>query len=428
MFKQIMLITVTCSLIFTTGCDSNVTSEAAGIPVAIKKKKAPEVEQEILQQLVDGNNGFAWDLYHKLVDIETSNNKEVKNIFFSPNSISTALAMTYAGARDRTAEQMKKALHFTLPEEKLHPAFSALIDHLNGADKSEERSYILAIANALWGQKGYNFLPQFRQLLADNYGAGLQDVDFVKATEQARQTINTWVEKQTVHKIKELLQKGILDRLTRLVLTNAIYFKSNWAFQFKKDMTQPAPFMVNKLTKIQVPMMHQHTKFKYYRGKNFQVVDLPYVKQELSMLIFLPDQVDGLKEVESAINSEKLLQIRSQMHKVKLHVYLPKFKTTYAFSVKDALMALGMVDAFEGANFSGMNGKLDLYISAVIHKAFVDVNEQGTEAAAATAVVVGIRSASRPIVFRVDHPFMFVICDNETGSILFMGRIINPVQ
>jgi serpin B len=369
--------------------------------------------------VVRGNNEFAFDLYAQL-------KQKDGNLFFSPQSISTALAMTYAGARGTTADEMAKTLHFTLKEDKLHPAFHALIEELNGAGK--KRGYQLSVANALWGQKGYKFLPDFLQLTKKNYGAGLREVDFAGDTEGARKTINAWVEKETKDKIKDLLQPGILDSLTRLVLTNAIYFKGDWDRQFKKDLTRKEEFHVSADKKTEAMMMHDDGKFKYFDGGTFQALELPYKGKELSMVVLLPNKIDGLAEFEKTLTAAKVADWLPKLREQEVMVSLPKFKMTSEFSMKDTLAAMGIKQLFNpnGADLSGMDGTRNLFVSAVVHKGYVDVNEEGTEAAAATGVVVTLRAAPAHPVFRADHPFLFLIRDNRSGSVLFLGRVANP--
>jgi serpin B len=335
--------------------------------------------------------------------------------------------MTYAGAHGDTAEEMAKALHFTLAPDDLHRAEAALLTGLNGAGKS--RGYQLNIANALWGQQGYGFKDDFLRLTKTNYGAGLRQVDFIRDTEGARQTINAWVEKETRDKIKDLLPKGVLDDLTRLVLTNAIYFKGDWASQFKKDLTRDGEFQTG-LDKVKAPLMHQTARFKYLDADGLQALELPYAGKELSMVVLLPKKADGLAELEKTLSADKVAGWLGKLREQEVVVTLPKFKTTCDYSLSGPLAALGMKKAFQPtADFSGMNGrKDDLYITAIVHKAFVDVNEEGTEAAGATGVVVGVRSVPVRAEFRADHPFVFLIRDTRNDSVLFLGRIVNPTK
>ena len=334
--------------------------------------------------------------------------------------------MTYSGARGTTADEMAKTLHFSLKEDKLHQAFHALIEELNGGGK--KRGYQLSVANALWGQKGYKFLPDFLQLTKKNYGAGLQQVDFAGDTEGARQTINDWVAKETKDKIKDLLQPGVLNSLTRLVLTNAIYFKGDWDRQFKKDLTRKEEFHVFADKKSETMMMHDKGKFKYFDGGTFEALEMPYKGKDLSMVVLLPKKIDGLAEFEKTLTAAKVAEWLPKLREQEVSVSLPKFKMTSEFSLKDTLSAMGIKQLFSpnSVDLSGMNGERDLYVSAVVHKAYVDINEEGTEAAAATGVVVALRAAPAHPVFRADHPFVFLIRDNRSGSMLFLGRVANP--
>jgi len=296
--------------------------------------------------------------------------------------------------------------------------------------RGEKGKYELIVANALWGQKGYEFLKEFLQFVESNYDGQLNEVDFIGDTESARRIINAWVEKKTKDKIKDLITQGVLNQLTRLVLTNAIYFKGNWVSQFKKERTEDAPFALVSGEKVDTPMMNQTEQFPYMQEEDFQAIELPYVDNELSMVIFLPKKIDGLADFEKTLTMENLSRWLQKLHKCKVIVSIPKFKMTSQFSLASVLKSMGMTDAFvpDVADFSGMNGKKDLYIFAVIHKAYVDVNEEGTEAAAATAVVTrttAIGPKEMP-VFRADHPFLFLIRDNSSGSILFIGRMMNP--
>jgi serpin B len=368
--------------------------------------------------LVQGNNTFALDLYRELAT-------EKGNLFFSPYSISTALGMTYGGARGDTAAQMATTLHFGLPPERLHPAFGSLIKEINGAGKP--RKYQLQTANRLWGQKDYGFLPEFLKLTETNYGAGLKEVNFAGATEEARKAINAWVEKQTRDKIKELIKPGILTPNTRLVLTNAIYFKAAWMHPFSEKSTVKGDFHVGADKKVTVPLMHGGVRTGYFKGDDFEALNLPYESYDLSMIVLLP-KAGGLADFEKRLTAANVQGWLGKLRTHRVTVTLPKFKVTAEFMLKPTLSRMGMPLAFDSrkADFSGMTTREKLWISHVIHKAFVDVNEAGTEAAAATAVVMEGRSAPPPATFRADRPFVFLIRDNRTGSILFAGRVTDP--
>lgn len=366
------------------------------------------------------NNGFALDLYAQL-------RAKDGNLFFSPYSVSTALAMTYAGARGATAEEMRKVLHFRLEDAKLHEAFAAQIRELNGDAKG--RGYALSVANALWGQQDYRFKEEFTALLEKNYGAGMNLVDFAGATEEARRTINAWVEKKTQDKIKELLKPGILTSYTRLVLTNAIYFKGDWAAKFDKKATAKAPFSLSDGKAVDVDMMYQRATFGYADDGKVQALSLPYKGKELSMLILLPRDTAGLKAMEEGLTAKTLGEWVARLREHEVCVWLPGFKMTCEFALNKVLSDMGMPSAFDpdAADFSGMSTQPGrLFISAVVHKAFVEVNEEGTEAAAATAVVMSADSEPMEFQFRADRPFVFAIRHEKTGAILFMGRVANP--
>lgn len=375
------------------------------------------------EAVVSGNNAFAVDLYSQLKE-------EEGNLFFSPYSISTALAMTHAGARGNTEKEMAKTLRFSLAQEYLHAAFADLESRLN---KLQEVGNIkLSVANSLWPQKDYKFLDEYLSLVKKHYGVSITPVDYKRASEAARKMINNWVEDKTEEKIKDLIEPGVLGALTRLVLVNAIYFKGKWESQFKASSTKDAPFYIPSKKAVQTPMMTQKQNYKYAQFESLQILELPYVGNETSMIVLLPKEPDGLKQLETNLSVENLKRWERRLGKRKVLVFLPKFKMTSAFRLDKTLISMGMVDAFSDskANFAGMDGRSDwLYIGAVIHKAFVDVNEEGTEAAAATAVVMRTTEMpAPPPTFRADHPFIFLIRDNQSGSILFLGRVVNPLQ
>ena len=374
-------------------------------------------------ELVSANNGFAFDLYQQLRPQEG-------NLFFSPYSISTALAMTYGGAHGETEKQMAKTLHFNLPPDKLHPAFAALEKEINAVQQNGKVK--LAVANSLWPQKKFALLPEYVALCKTHYGTTVTPLDYVGATEVSRQTINDWVAEKTAKKINNLIQPGMLTTLTRLVLANAIYFKGDWASQFDKEFTGEAPFHVSADKTIpRVPLMHLEREFRYGETPALQVLELPYAGNELSMMILLPKKSDDLADPES-ITAVQVDQLNKQIERREVNVFLPKFKLGSEFFLNNLLSTLGMTDAFDKtkADFSGMDGEKDLFISAVVHKAFVDVDEEGAEAAAATATITMFNSTARKpeesVTFKADHPFLFLIRHNQTGAILFLGRVMNP--
>jgi serpin B len=367
---------------------------------------------------VRGNTQFALDLYHKLAA------EAEGNLFYSPYSISTALAMTFAGARGRTAAQMARALRFELDAERLHPAFGRLQDRLG--DVQKQGHVQLSVANALWPMEGYPFLQAFLELTARCYGARTRPVDYRQA-EAARHTINAWVEERTANKIQEVIPPGLLNELTRLVLVNAIYFKGDWEHPFDPSSTQDVAFWVTPERQVQAPTMTQKREFAYAEFDDLQAMELPYAGGDLSMVVLLPRERDGLAGLEAHLNPQTLDRWIEKMRHCEVRVYLPRFEATYFVRLDAVLRSLGMVDAFEDADLSGIDGSKELYLSAVLHKAYVATDEHGTEAAAATAVLVQALSMPAPVPeFRADHPFLYLIRERSTGSVLFVGRVVNP--
>ena len=372
-----------------------------------------------LSTLVAGNNEFAFDMYKKI-----SESNQNKNIFFSPHSISKALGMTYVGARGNTEKQMAKVLHFSIPQNELHGAFASLSQTLLD---SGPRVYQLSIANALWGQREYPFTADFLALVEKNYQGAFHTADFISDKEGSRQTINQWTEQNTAGKIKNLLQPDDIDELTRLVLTNAIYFKGDWAAKFKPEQTRTEKFQVQPNIMVDVPMMHQTGQFGYAVTNQGQVLELPYAGKELSMLIFLPK--DSGPDIGAELSADALNHWLANLDERPVSVTLPKFKFEARYGLSSMLAKMGMPDAFilPGADFSGITGEKRLYITGVIHQAFIEVNEEGSEAAGATAVIMGTKSvAPKTPEFKADRPFTFLIRHKPTGAILFMGRIANP--
>jgi serpin B len=373
--------------------------------------------------VVRGNTRFALELYAKLRGREG-------NVFFSPLSVSTALAMTSAGARGTTLEEMKRVLH--LPEQgRLHPAMAGLEAGLLARNGQQVE---LSLANALWGQKKA-FLPEFQELLRRHYGAGLHQVDFAGSPGGAREAINRWTEQRTGGKIKDLLPREAVTADTRLVLTNAVYFKADWASPFKKSATEPGDFRLAGGGTVRTPLMWQEGRFGYLEGEGFQALEMPYVNKDLAMVILLPEKPGGLRELERRLTPENLASWTAGLREQEVRVTLPRFKLTGAAELSKTLAEMGMARAFTGsADFGGMDGGAEpLSLSAVIHKAFLDVAEEGTEAAAATAVAAVLAAAPPPTpvpvpVFRADRPFLLLIRDRKTGSILFLGRLTNPTS
>jgi len=385
---------------------------------------SPAVSEANLTTLVNGNSAFAFDLYERLGTTEG-------NLFYSPYSISLALAMTYAGARGETERQMADTLHFGLSQDRLHPLFNGLDLELDkrgeDAKGKDGEGFRLNIVNAIWGQAGYEFLPAFLDVLAENYGAGLRPLDFAKEPEASRLTINDWVSDQTEERIEDLIPRGVINELTRLVLTNAIYFNAAWLHPFDEEATEDGPFHLLDGGVVTVPMMRQTETFGHAEGDTYEAVELPYDGEELSMVVLLPHS-GQFKAFEDALDVQRAEAIIESMSRRNVALTMPKFEFESEFSLKDTLAAMGMPIAFSiAADFSGMTGEPDLFIAEVVHKAFVSVDESGTEAAAATAVVMQLKGMpQQPIEVTVDRPFIFLIRDIQTGSILFVGRVVNP--
>ena len=385
-----------------------------------------------IEDLVSGNNAFAFDLYQVL-------SAEDGNLFYSPYSISLALAMTYAGARGETEQQMASTLRFDLPRDRLHSVFNGLDVELagrgEGAEGTDEEGLRLNIVNALWGQKDFEFLSEFLDLVAENYGAGLNLLDFVNAAEDSRLVINDWVSEQTEGKIEDLIPPGAIDGLTRLVLTNAIFFNAAWLYPFSESGTKDGVFHLLDGEELMVPMMSQTADFGLAMGDGYQMVELPYDGGELSMVILLPN-AGHFDPIEDSLDGNSVRAMADGLTSTRVALTMPKFEFESDFSLAGTLGEMGMPVAFtpafgpctsETADFSGMTGTCDLFIKDIMHKAFVSVDEAGTEAAAATAVIIGTDSVKpQPIEVIVDRPFVFLIRDIETGAILFIGRIADP--
>jgi len=385
---------------------------------------SPDVSPSEQALLAEGNSAFAFELYQALKG-------EEGNLFYSPYSISLALAMTYAGARGETAQQMADTLQFLLDQDKLHPAFNWLDAELakrgEGAAGKDGEGFRLNIVNAIWGQKDYEFLSSFLDVLAENYGAGLRILDFITETEKSRVTINDWVSDQTEERIEDLIPQGAIGELTRLVLTNAIYFNAAWKYPFNKDMTANSPFYLLDGGQVIVPMMKQTESFGYAEGEGYQAVELLYDGGELSMVILLPE-AGKFEAFEEGLQAQQVSDIISDLQLTEVALMMPQFEFDSEFSLKDTLAEMGMPIAFSsGADFSGMTGDPELFISDVVHKAFVAVDEAGTEAAAATAVIMDLTAVPEPPVeVTLDRPFIFLIRDIDTGAVLFVGRVMNP--
>ncbi|MBC7363944.1 MAG: serpin family protein [Candidatus Aminicenantes bacterium] len=418
-FAIFMLVIYATAASTSCGDDTLEKSEEAS---ALKVSQVGKFDSgAAINTVVNASNQFAFDLYSVLKG-------EEGNIFFSPYSLSLAMAMAYEGARGQTAEEIKQVFYYPEDIEILRRGYAETINQINKKDKK----YELRTANALWAQNNYPFLPEYFKTVEKYYGGKVTNVDFVRDTENSRLTINKWVEGQTNNRIKDLLPQEVITPLTRLVLTNAIYFKGNWENQFPKGNTKEEEFWISADKKVRVPLMFiRERKFNYTENENLQLLELPYAGNELSMLVLLPR--NELREVEPYLKPDKIQDLMKDMRQEELDVYLPRFKfeTKYLMGGEQGLLGrMGMPTAFSEmrADFSGMTGKPDLCITEVVHQAFVEVNEEGTEAAAATGIVMGIKAMLEKKVFRADHPFIFFILEKRTGAILFFGRVIDPAK
>ena len=411
----VALIAVACAFV---GCSRAIVEPPNDPPEEVPPITPINVPPEDLKALVDGNNQFAIDLYKKLAEKEG-------NIVFSPYSISSALAMAYAGARGETAEQMAKVLGITKLGDRVHPAHADLGQRLKsggGKDKPE-----FHVANSLWGQRGMPFLPEFLNLTKRHYDGGFREVDFVDDTEGARRTINGWVGEQTKEKIPELLKPNVLSSDTQLVLTNAIYFKGDWALPFNSYATKDGPFHCSPTNSVTVPLMSQEATLRYAEAGDARVLELPYVGGEYSMVLVLPKRQEDMGRVQAGLSGGSLDAWLAKASEREVKVTLPRFRMRVPADLIPPLKQLGMVAAFDNADFSGLTGARGLRITAVVHEAFIDVDEKGTEAAAATAA--SLAGAPRLLVeFRVDRPSIVAIRHRDSGCVLFLGKVTDPAQ
>lgn len=421
---QIIALCVMLSMILAA-CTPSVSLSVAESNKS--RDKNPQIAEGDLPTLVDGNNAFALDIYNAL-------RSENGNLILSPYSMSLALAMTYAGARGDTESQMAQAMHYQ-PQAQLHPAFNALDLALEkkpiNLDKDQEPLQI-NIANSVWAEKTMPILPDYLDTIALNYGAGIHLADFLNKPNEERVAINNWVSAETEEKIKDLLADGSITPDTRMVLVNAIYFKADWLQKFDANSSYDGTFHLLDGTEVTAKMMGETLhEINYMQGNGYQVVELPYAGETAAMDIILPDE-GNFESFEASFNKDVYDEIVNGLQVVpSARVNLPKFEFTSDFSLSDALIKLGMANAFDRglADFSGMTGEKDLFIGDVIHKAFVAVDEEGTEAAAATAVIMEATGAPmQDIVFIADRPFLFIIRDTVNGQILFVGRVLNPAQ
>ncbi|HNX16809.1 MAG TPA: serpin family protein [Methanoregula sp.] len=429
------VLSVIASAVFIAGCASILKTNATQVSPTPSASPLPGItpggqglSASTGTSVVDANNQFTHDLFREISLNQTTGND---NILFSPFSISSALAITYEGARGNTADEIRSVFYFPENSTSMREGFALL----NAGINSKDAGYTLSTANALWAEKTYPFLPEYIGTAETYYAANTTNLDFKGQPEASRQSINSWLEDKTNNKIKDLLPPGSIAPITRLVITNAVYFKGTWQKQFDANKTADAPFRKPDGTTVTVKMMQRTDKdavYPYTENADLQVITLPYTSTSgkgLSMLVLLPKD-DDLSTIDQYLDPVNLSALTQSESSRRVMVYFPKFKIETRYSLPKTLGTMGMPTAFsDRADFSGMDGTKILYISDAIHKAYIDVNEEGTEAAAATAVVMWVKAVEteEPVpVFRADHPFVFLIQDDDSGAILFAGRITNP--
>jgi len=373
-----------------------------------------------IRSISDGNTKFSVDLYKQI-------KSEAINQFYSPISVCSALAMTYAGASGETLKQMSKTLYFSTNQDELHKSYEILFKNLT--DENTE-GVKLKIANSLWLQENMKINTEYLSITNKYYDAGVIPVNFITEPEKSRITINNWVEKNTNNKILNLLPDGSIHSQTRMVLVNAIYFKGQWDKPFDKNLNTTDIFFVYKTCKTNATFMNNHINSSYYEDNQLSIAEIPYADQNQSLVIILPKENYGLEEIEKIFEKGLIETYFGKMEQKRITLSIPKFKTESTYDLKDYLSKMGMPIAFtNNADFSGITGDRSLAIDKVIHKAYIDVNEEGTEAAAATAVTMRKTAMLLDeVIFKADHPFIYLIRDNETNTILFVGRLMNPNQ
>jgi serine protease inhibitor len=390
------------------------------VVVVVPASSSPSADS-VTAAVVESSNQFGFDLYGAL-------RPQPGNLFFSPFSVSTALTMTYAGASGITATEMAAVLHLDPSDEGIHSSYSTLLRGLEW--NSGEDPYQLNIVNRLWAKRTAEFLDPFLRALSDGYDAGAEEVPFESDPNRAARTINAWVDKSTNGRIKSLVSPEMVDEDTRLILTNAIYFKGLWESPFESVGTKQEPFKSDAASTVTVPMMTRRSQYSIAGPPDLSILRIPYKDSDLAMLILLPDSTEGLARLETQLSVSQLDSWLAELKQEQVEVHLPRFRMEWQASLNETLIDLGMPTAFGGlADFSAMNGQQDIYLSLVSHKAFVDVTETGTEAAAATSAwgkTKGLHRDGGMAIFRADHPFIFLIRDEATGVILFLGRIVDP--
>jgi serpin B len=425
MLKCVFL--VACVLLSACGSDESGgepgerSSEIRLVRADVGRIESPDVTEGQVAELVRGNNALAFEMYRA--------ESGYGNLIFSPYSISLAFSMAYAGARGETETQMAEVMNY-LPQEAQHSAFNVLEQRMSGlGEKGSGNAAVpfrLNIANAAWGQQGYSFEDAYLETLAGHYGAGLRTLDFGQP-EEASEEINAWIEDQTEDRIKNLVSPDVITPSTRLVLANAIYFKASWLSRFEEERTQSGPFTTADGDEITVPLMRQAMDLPYAEGDGYQAVRLPYKGEAADMLIILPEE-DRFEQVEDRLNADFFDELREQFSLQYVRLTMPRFDFETDLALVELLKMMGMTTPFDSgtANFSGITGQKELVISEALHRANITVDEKGTEAAAATVLVMPVSGRPEPIEMTADRPFIFAIAERETATILFLGRVMDP--
>ncbi len=373
------------------------------------------------KEFVKGNNKFSLELYSNI------SRKEKGNIFFSPFSISSAFAMVYEGASGKTAQEIRSVFHFQEPSSKRWKNWELILNEIN----KKSKTYELFAANALWIQEGFKILPEYKGVIEKYYKGSVSNLDFAGKTESARLEINKWIEERTNKKIKNLFSPGSLNQLTKMVLTNVIYFKGEWLKQFDKDDTRDEDFRVSKEKIVKVPMMRitgQNARFNYAELEKLQIIEMDYKGEELSMIVLLPEK--DIEKLEESLTEENLGKWLKELREERVDVFFPKFKLNKKYILNENLKNMGAPSAFTPgeADFSKIDGTRKLFIQIAAHKAFVEVNEEGTTAGGATGIGIGVTAVPVKKVFRADHPFIFLIREKGSGNILFIGKVYDPTE
>ena len=405
-----------------------------------EKKHLPMADEsgvtaEGVQSVINANNQFALELFSKYInDAE----QKGKNVFYSPYSISSAMVVTYEGAKGQTAGEIQKIFHFPLDQSARRPAYAKIYNEINKQNEgdlpskendSQPKACLLSTANALWAQEDYPFLDEYVTLAEKYYGGKVTNLDFNTEAEESRGIINKWIKEQTNNRIKELVPVGAVGPDTRLILTNTVHFKGEWVHKFEKEATYDDKFSVDAGKTVNVEMMHMtEFSFNYAVTEQLQILEMLYFGNEWSMIILLPRE-NEMQSLERSLTIDSLNKWIAMLQEKEVTLFIPKFKFETKYFLKEPLMEMGMPSAFsKGADFSGMTGKNEFLVDNVIHQAFIEVNEEGTEASAVTDVSLLEGIPEETDIFRADHPFVFIIQQRATGNILFVGKLMDPTQ